>query len=55
MPLKGRRAFIFLCPVPELRYKPDWSDGDEIADSIIKDLGERTGIDFVGVPSQKLC
>jgi phytoene desaturase len=45
---EGKESIYILCPVPELRYKPDWSDADEIADSIIKDLGERTGIDFAG-------
>ncbi|MFZ5429620.1 MAG: phytoene desaturase family protein [Bacteroidota bacterium] len=44
----GKESIFILCPVPELRYKPDWSDGDEIADGIIRDLGERTGIDFAG-------
>lgn len=43
---EGKESIFILCPVPELRYKPDWSDGEEIADGIIKDLSIRTGIDF---------
>lgn len=45
---EGKESIFILCPVPELRYKADWSDADEIADGIIRDLGERTGIDFEG-------
>lgn len=42
----GKESVFILCPVPDLRYKPDWSDASEIADAIIQDLGERTGFDF---------
>ncbi len=42
----GKECIFILCPVPDLRYKPDWSDDQEIADGIIQDLGERTGFDF---------
>jgi len=42
----GKECIFILCPVPDLRYKPDWSDDDEIADSIIQDLSDRTGFDF---------
>jgi phytoene desaturase len=45
---EGKESIYILCPVPELRYKPDWSDGEEIADGIIRDLSTRTGIDFEG-------
>lgn len=51
---EGKESIFILCPVPELRYKPDWSDGDEIADGIIRDLGERTGIDFAGRTETKV-
>ena len=42
----GKECIFILCPVPDLRFKPDWSDDHEIADGIIKDLSERTGFDF---------
>jgi phytoene desaturase len=42
----GKESVFILCPVPDLRYKPDWSDANEIADAIIQDLSERTGFDF---------
>jgi phytoene desaturase len=51
---EGKESIYILCPVPELRYKPDWSDGEEIADGIIKDLSIRTGIDFVGRTETKV-
>lgn len=43
---EGKESIFILCPVPDLRYKPDWSDDQEIADAIITDLSERTGFDF---------
>ena len=36
---------FILCPVPDLRYKSDWSDKDELADNIISDFSERVGFD----------
>ena len=42
----GKECIFILCPVPDLRYKPDWSDDQEIADGIIQDLSDRTGFDF---------
>ena len=42
----GKECIFILCPVPDLRYKPDWSDDEDIADSIIQDLSDRTGFDF---------
>ncbi len=42
----GKECIFILCPVPDLRYKADWSDDQEIADSIIQDMSERTGFDF---------
>ncbi len=42
----GKECIFILCPVPDLRFKPDWSDDQEIADSIVADLSERTGFDF---------
>lgn len=43
---EGKESVFILCPVPDLRYKPQWSDDQEIADGIISDLSERTGFDF---------
>lgn len=43
---EGKECIFILCPVPDLRYKSDWSDSQEIADSIIQDLSERTGFNF---------
>ncbi len=37
---------FILCPVPDLRFKPDWSDREELADNIIKDLSERVEFDL---------
>jgi phytoene desaturase len=42
----GKECIFILCPVPDLRYKADWSDDQEIADGIIQDLSDRTGFDF---------
>lgn len=42
----GKESIFILCPVPDLRYKPDWTDAEEIADGIIQDLSDRTGFDF---------
>ncbi len=43
---EGCESVFVLCPVPDLRYKPDWSDRDEIAGNILRDLSERIGIDL---------
>lgn len=44
---EGHENIFVLCPVPDLRYKPDWSDSDKLADTILRDLSQRTGFDFV--------
>ena len=38
---KGCEALFILCPVPDLRYKPDWTDAPALADTIIQDLSQR--------------
>jgi len=43
---EGCENLFILCPVPDLRHKPDWSDAETLADEIIRDLGERTGFDI---------
>ncbi len=43
---EGCENLFILCPVPDLRYKPDWSDTERLADTIIADLSERVGYDL---------
>ena len=43
---EGCENLFVLCPVPDLRYKPDWSDSGDLADSILTDLGQRIGFDL---------
>ena len=43
---EGSEALFILCPVPDLRYKPNWDDSEQIADYIITDLSERIGFDI---------
>ena len=45
---EGCESLFILVPVPDLRYRPDWSDRDEIVDSILQDLSERIGFDLPG-------
>ena len=42
----GHENLFILCPVPDLRFKKDWSDADRLADNIIADISERTGFDI---------
>ena len=43
---EGSESLFFVCPVPDLRFKPDWKDRNEIVDSIISDFSERIGKDI---------
>lgn len=43
---EGHENLFILCPVPDLRYKPDWSDREKLAGDIISDLSERSGFDI---------
>ncbi len=43
---EGCENVFILCPVPDLRFKPDWSDAQKLADNILSDLSQRTGFDF---------
>ena len=43
---EGKDALFVLCPVPDLRFKKDWSDKEIITRNIIKDLSERMHIDL---------
>lgn len=38
---QGHEALFFVCPVPNLLFKSDWSDKNSIIDSIIEDFGKR--------------
>ena len=42
----GCESLFIVCPVPDLRFKPDWSDSDQIVDSIIEDFSGRIGINI---------
>lgn len=42
---EGCENIFILCPVPDLRYKNNWDDKDELADNIITDLSDRVGYD----------
>ena len=37
---------FILCPVPDKRFKPDWSDKEELAENIIEDLSKRVGFNI---------
>lgn len=43
---EGCENLFILCPVPDLRYKPQWNDSTALADNIIGDLSERVGYDL---------
>ena len=38
---EGCESLFFVCPVPDLRFKPDWSDKEKIVDGIIADFSAR--------------
>ncbi len=39
-------SLFFVCPVPDLRYKPNWDDKDTIADGIIDDFSAKINQDI---------
>lgn len=43
---EGCDSLFILCPVPDLRFKPDWSDAETLADTIVDDMSERIGYDI---------
>ena len=43
---EGKESLFILCPSPDLRFKPDYSDCEEIAQNIIDDLSKRSGYDI---------
>ena len=42
---EGCENLFILCPVPDLRYKPNWDDREELADNIITDFSNRVNFD----------
>jgi phytoene desaturase len=40
---EGCESLFIVCPVPNLKYKPDWSDRDKLVQSIIDDFSGRIG------------
>jgi len=40
---EGCESLFFVCPVPNLIYKKDWSDKEKITKSIIEDFSKRIG------------
>lgn len=43
---EGCENIFILCPVPDLRYKPNWNDSQQLADNIISDLSSRINFDL---------
>jgi len=43
---EGCENVFILCPVPDLRFKKNWDDKDELADNIIEDLSKRAGFNI---------
>lgn len=41
---QGCESLFIVCPMPDLRFKPDWSDKEVIANDIIADLSDRIGV-----------
>jgi phytoene desaturase len=37
---------FILCPVPDMRVKPNWDDAETLANEIIEDLSQRVGYDI---------
>lgn len=44
---EGCENLFILCPVPDLRFKPDWSDRETLATNILTDLSQRIGFDLI--------
>ncbi len=44
---EGCENLFILCPVPDRRYKNDWSDREQLAETILKDMSERIGFDLI--------
>jgi len=44
---EGCESLFFVCPVPDLRFKKDWDDKDEIVNSILADFSKRINQDIL--------
>lgn len=44
---EGCENLFILCPVPDLRIKPDWSDADRLVEEIIADLSHKINFDIM--------
>jgi phytoene desaturase len=44
----GCESLFFVCPVPNLLYKDNWDDRDQIVNSILEDFSGRIGEDISG-------
>ncbi|MEZ7866379.1 MAG: phytoene desaturase family protein [Paludibacteraceae bacterium] len=44
---EGCESLFFVCPVPNMQYKPNWDDREEIVNSILTDFSERIGVDIL--------
>lgn len=42
----GCESILILCPVPDLRYKKDWTDKEDFAKNIVSDFSRRIGFDM---------
>ncbi|MGC6414982.1 MAG: phytoene desaturase family protein [Bacteroidia bacterium] len=43
---EGCENLFILCPVPDLRIKPNWDDAEDLVDEILEDLSERVNFDI---------
>lgn len=43
---EGCESLFFVCPVPNLLAKPDWSDKDQIVEKVIQDFSGRIGVNI---------
>src|SRR6056297_1950669 len=43
---RGCESVFVLCPVPDLRYKDDWSDKEQLADIIIQTISQSSGYEL---------
>ena len=43
---EGCESLFFVCPVPNLLFKPDWEDKDQVVNSIIADFSKRINKDI---------
>jgi len=44
---EGCESLFFVCPVPDLRFKKNWDDKDEIVNSILADFSKRINQDIL--------